>query len=184
MTRLVLVIVIAAAIGALGWLNLDWASSAIDVSPIRPQESSGGASASAETSGVPADPISDDLSQSLLRPIFHASRRPFVARPMEIETEPFETAEPVDEAPETASYEELTTPPPGIALAGVNLSESSQSALLGVDGSDTMIWVPLGGSFEGWTITAVTKESVTIADGNQRAKISLYPPMARESELQ
>lgn len=174
MKRAVLLPAIAAALAAMAWVNLHWSETPLDISPIVSARPAGEA-APADATGDGLDPVgatATEVTQSLMRPLFHASRRPFQPPPPQ--------PEPVAEAAPAVVEVEAVPPPPEPApqfrLAGISLSGSARRALLGPVAGPDMRWYEQGDNIDGWTVASITSETVTLAGYDKTFTVPLYAP--------
>lgn len=168
------------AFAGMVWLNLSWSEAELDLSPIAlstaPVANAEGSGAGSASSAASANPPTE-VSESLSRPLFHASRRPFVRPP------PEPTSQPAVEPPVAAV--EPAPPPalPELRLAGLSSAGERKSALLGRADAPDLQWVQLGDSIAGWRIDAITASSVVLVSGDQRFTMALYPDHQPESAV-
>jgi len=105
--------------------------------------------------------VSSDLSQTLLRPIFLASRRP-------IEPKAVKAPEPPRE-PQIA-----VTPPESLKLLGTVLfGPGNGKALIRSSASVQGRWIPVGGSIDGWQIREVTTDNAVIESRGNRVELRI-----------
>jgi hypothetical protein len=178
MSRLFMSVGIAAVLSATAWLNLHWAETTLDISPIVVKS----APAVLDANGNPDDVLNAalapgaDLSETLSRPLFHQSRRPFTPAPVADLTPVV-----VEEIPKTQSVEGQQRAVPELRLAGISISGDGAHALLGPANGAEMRWYSQGDDVDGWSIAEITSEAVTLAIGESAFIVSLYPPAARGS---
>lgn len=158
------------------WLNLNWLESPVDISPLMPQPSS-----APRKEGLKASPfasatdLGESAAESLARPLFHSSRRPFKAAPAASEEPPpvEEVAVSVEEPPAVAK--------PSLRLVGVSVSNGQRRILLGLGDEGTALqWYGVGDSVQGWTVAAISGKAVRLESGVERFTVTLYP--SREAE--
>jgi len=110
-----------------------------------------------------------NLSEAQARPLFRQTRRPFdpVA---EAERDEPDTPIQVIAAPE---------PPPAydpsrLVLKGVWRWGQKTKALIGSDQSPEGVWLELGATISGWTITSLDLDGATLASGKTDYRLQLY----------
>jgi hypothetical protein len=130
-----------------------------DTSPIRdiagPKKHDPGA---LKADGAQVSLSDADIVETHARPLFSASRRPFVARSLTVESPQVEEqAEPVMVSQRHKSFR----------LLGVNLSGGSFTALVLNRDSEEVRWIKRGENFDGWVLKAADEESAHFecADG-------------------
>jgi len=180
MNRLSALAGIVAALLAMGWLNLRWLDRPLNLSPIvseRPAPATGLDGAPQEPAGSVPE-LRAGMTEALLRPLFHANRRPFTPPPVEAAAPPPEVEVPPLEA--LAEPEQLPAPQarPELRLAGVSLSGTARRALLGSSGGSEMRWYSQGDSVDGWVVASITNGAVILASGEQSFTVALYPSSA------
>ena len=160
----------AAIIGATGWLNHRWMVRPVDVSPIVSQ--TGAPALSLEKSPVKQGGSAPELqvSETLLRPLFHVGRRPFVPPPP-----PEVTASVVEEEQMPPPVEVPPVVQPDLRLAGVSNAGGTKRVLLGLAESSDVRWYAEGDNLEGWIVASITNQTVTMARDEVTFVVSLYP---------
>jgi hypothetical protein len=93
------------------------------------------------------------------RPLFSATRRPFV--PVAVE----------EDLPEPAAGPEATGP--GIELVGVLLSDSQRAALLAPVGGGQPLWLYEGQAMDGWVIEGIQADRATLRQGKRASVLEL-----------
>lgn len=175
MKRLVALAAMAALLAAMGWLNLRWLEKPVSLSPIVSPNASPAldldAPAEADGSG-PGKP--HEITETLLRPLFHANRRPFVPPAVAVAAAPV-----VDEEANPSPQAEVDeTPPetrPDLRLAGVSISGGNRRALLGPAEGTEVRWYTQGDDLGGWIVASITSQTVTLASGDRSFTVPLYP---------
>lgn len=168
MIRAVSTVGLLAASLCLGWLNLSWTRTPLDLSPLRAER----ASPTEWAKTGPEDPPPDlraEMGETLARPLFHRTRRPFAPPP----PPPVEAVFVEEEAPPIMEPEPVEMPPE-LALAGVSLAKSGNRALLGLLSGAEVRWYGLGEAIEGWRVETITEAAVVLADGDRRLTLPLY----------
>lgn len=175
MTRLPLFAGFVVTLLAMGWLNLRWLEQPLDLSAIASDKP-------ATVADLDAGPVPDGTvpglrsgtAEALLRPLFHADRRPFTPPPVAAAAPPADAEMPPElvAEPEPAA---VPLPPPEVRLAGVSLSGAARRALLGAADGAEMRWYVLGETVGGWVVAAISKEAVTLASGERSVLLPLYP---------
>jgi hypothetical protein len=168
---------IVLALLAMGWLNLHWLERPLDLSPIISDKPASVASldgaSHAPDGALPG--LRDGMAEALLRPLFHTSRRPFTPPPVEIVAAPAEAeAPPPEPFSEPVPTADLSSRPE-LSLSGISLSGTARRALLGAAGGNDIRWYAQGDTIAGWVVAAISKEAVTLASGERRLTLSLYP---------
>ncbi|MCR4265790.1 hypothetical protein [Nitratireductor sp. ZSWI3] len=176
-------IFVVAAILVSGLLNLYWLQVPLDLSPIQPDRKIDTAAFGAPSlnhSATEESELLSSFSEALLRPLFHATRRPFEAPPETVESSPdaFELQGTISEAETFADVQEHPeqVASADIKLSGVSLSNGGKRALLSTSTSEDIRWLSEGDDIADWIIISITSDDVTLAKGEQRATLKLYPP--------
>lgn len=181
--RRVVPIAVVSALTGLAWLNMKWIETPLDLTPIVPsatpvhQPDSRAPNVAAPWQFTD---LADGLSESLARPLFHATRRPFVP-PVSDQTAPM----PVE--PSAVEVVEQPEPPPALPelwLAGVSASGEIKRALIGRAGAADVQWVKAGDTVAGWRVEAITSTAIVLTSGDQRFTIPLYPARRTEDTSQ
>jgi len=94
------------------------------------------------------------------RPLFHADRKPVAATPDPLVTGPVT----ISSSPDTAYRLR------GVMIAGAN----SRAAFQPVSGGPP-VWLEHGETLSGWKIVRVVPDKVTLAQGDDRMTLALYP---------
>jgi general secretion pathway protein N len=151
---------VVAALGAVNW----WV---IGLEP---------GSASVATDGVPADvaaqlalaarpdderPLSE-FGETVRRPLFTATRRPYVP------------PDPIQKAPEPAPAEP-SRPPPNVRLIGVVIDAGKKRVLLRTPEQPRGRWVEEGDTVDGWLVRSVAADAAIVALGRETHELRLYP---------
>lgn len=121
-------------------------------------------------------------TQALLeRPLFQPDRRPFqppppleqVMPPVAIVVEPPPSPPVVIEtaAPPPAP---VPSPPLNATLKGVLLTDALDEAYLVYPASPNGAWVTVGTEIDGWKLTRIAKDQVTLVLGEQKQVLQLY----------
>ena len=140
------------------------------IQPLRPEPVSQPAiAASPPPEGVPELAL---LTETVDRPLFSPDRRP---------PEPPAGAEQVPEAAVAAS----TSPAPTLTLSAVIIEPGSRLALLKAASSVTLVRKREGESLEGWTVTEIRPDGVTLTRGENRHELVLrtFKPAPRPSPV-
>lgn len=160
-------VMIAALVAGLVYLNWYLADMTVDVAPIAADRSSSAAAPGAGTTFTAAGPVITlgDLPETTARPLFHPTRRPFVAKPQEKMAAvgpPSEAAEP-----------EAATPS-GLSLAGVMATGSKgRRALLRPEGQTNGTWVEEGGDIGGWRVQSIDDDRVVVEKSGNEEELVL-----------
>lgn len=99
---------------------------------------------------------------ALKRPLFYSSRQPY------------EVPQPQAEAAEV-SVSVADEPPPTYRLYGVVIDDSDSKALLQTDSAAGPEWMTIGQMQEGWRLTFVGPNAVTLEKAGRRLSVELYP---------
>ena len=108
-----------------------------------------------------------DLTETLARPLFQSTRRPYVA------------VEVTEEAPAAiAPPAPKSIPPPkfpdGLKLVGiVELADAKPAALLRSESAPEGLKVSTGDELQGWRVSAIGRDTVTLTAGESRRVMSL-----------
>jgi hypothetical protein len=102
-----------------------------------------------------APPSRDQIEETVARPLFSPSRRPFVA-------------DEVEEAPEPVQAL------PSLQLIGVLVTEQQRAALMQHDGGDPS-WVREGSDLGGWEIEKIEHSRVKVRAGDRLDTVDLRP---------
>jgi hypothetical protein len=117
-------------------------------------------------SASPTDPAQPkSYPQTLVRPIFFQGRR--FLTPQAKPTQIVASAEPVAAAM-------IVPAPDKIKFRGVLMIAGTKKALLEGPASG-IIWLAPGELIEGWTVSAIDRNAVTLKNGTATASIALYP---------
>jgi hypothetical protein len=162
-SRTALLIALGALVAALGLVNWwviglepeSW-SVAADAAPP-------GAPATPPLAARPSDerPLSE-FGETVRRPLFTATRRPFVP------------ADPAPRAAEPAAAEP-TRPPPNVRLVGVVIDAGKKRALLRTPEQPRGRWVEEGDTIDGWLLRSVRADAAIVALGRETHELRLYP---------
>ena len=163
------------AIGAVaGLVLMNWhlMSLEIDISPAAPD-----AAADAvplfpleEPAGVSAEARQAAFPETLARPLFRASRRPFEA-PAPKAAAPARTAAPT----------RVAALPDDLALVGI-MKEGDQAgrALIRLGLSPTGQWVEVGHVLDGWRLTRIEPGGILFEADGQQHRLTLFPTGAAD----
>jgi hypothetical protein len=114
----------------------------------------------------PIDPLPlSDFEEIVRRPVFSASRSPFVV--------------PTERAQTLAGLRS-----PDLRLAGVAIDTNKKRALLRTTQQPQGRWVEQGDSIEGWLLQSVREDAVIVASGQQTHELRLYPAQGPSSPQQ
>jgi hypothetical protein len=100
------------------------------------------------------------VPQTLTRPIFSKTRRPFIAK---------------GNPPELREAQEPLVPPPGLMLLGVVKHKAGQSAFIVSSSTPKGKWCGIGDGVDGWKVTLVQDLEITLQSGARTVQLSLYP---------
>ncbi len=99
-------------------------------------------------------------SQTLTRPIFSKTRRPFIAKAT---------------LPELREPREPLAPPPGLMLLGIVKHKAGQSAFIVSSSTPKGKWCAVGDGLDGWKVTLVQDLEITLQSDARTVQLSLYP---------
>jgi hypothetical protein len=160
----VLVLALGAVMAALAYVNWWVLQLEPDSAPIAERPVLASLTSTAVEEVRPIDDRSvSDFDEIVRRPVFTASRRPFVA------PEP-NVREPV-----------RLLPPPDLKLLGVTIDASRKQALLRTAQQPQGRWISEGESVEGWHLRSVRDDAAIIASGQQTHELRLYPTLGRSN---
>jgi hypothetical protein len=173
MNRLLALAAIAITLLAMGWLNFHWSRTPLDLSPIVVERVLQPASAGQASDIVASRSERYEITETLLRPLFHSNRRPFEPAPA-----PVVDLAVDEEAPLPVAEQEIPIPTnrPELRLAGISVSGNRKRALLGLASSPEIRWYSQGENVDGWVVASITHETVTLESGGQSFVMPLYPP--------
>jgi hypothetical protein len=106
-------------------------------------------------------PLSD-FAEIVSRPLFTATRRPYVP------------AEPTPVRAEAAPAE-ASRPPPNVRLIGVVIDAGKKRALLRTPEQPRGRWVEEGETIDGWQVRSVRADAAILAFGPGTHELRLYP---------
>ncbi len=162
----------ALAVTALGYGNWLFLNETIDTSGIAPQAS--------EVTPVAADASSSeikpvtlaDLSETLTRPLFNATRRPANRSDDQVQSAPALGSAAGAAAPQLE-------PKAAVRLIGMMRGEGQvHQALLQSETGPASTWISVGGEFAGWRLTTIEDDSVTVEMAGARSVLPLHPVSA------
>ncbi|MCV3243106.1 hypothetical protein [Mesorhizobium sp. ZC-5] len=162
-------------LGAMGWLNHRWMERPVDVSAVISEAGSPALQPDSSLFNGSDNLPQLQATETLLRPLFHANRRPFVAPPPEV------TAAPVvgDEVALLAGAESepptQPEPKPNLMLVGISISGGTKSALLGLVENPDVRWYSEGDNLDGWILASINNQAVTMARDEETFMVTLYP---------
>ena len=105
-----------------------------------------------------------DFDEVVRRPVFAATRRPFV-----------------QSAP-AASQPAPALPPPDIRLIGVTINAGKKQALLRTAQQPRGRWIGEGESIDGWVLRDVRVDAAVVASGPQTHELRLYPTLGQAKQ--
>lgn len=106
--------------------------------------------------------------ETLARPVFSPTRRPYAAPSQE---EPIEMAAEAIPPPAAPSSDR-------IALGGVYISDTGRRALIISPAAPDGAWLPVGAAVEGWTITGIEAETATLSAPPDIVVLQLFGEIA------
>lgn len=159
------IVTLTLLLAALGYLNFVRYETPIDVAPLSPRApvNAGGSGA------LLASPENDQALdanqltqvQSLARPVFNRSRRPF--KPA---AKPKASAKP--------DVAKANVKRPDFVILGISITGSQRSALMLERGSGTPEWLTVGAELEGFKLVAIEPEIVQVTKAGKSFKFDLY----------
>jgi len=156
-------LILCAGVMALGLVN--WRIMELEPVPPLAVASSADTPEAPVASQKPIDPLAlSDFEEIVRRPVFTASRRPFV---------------PTEKAQAVAGPASLD-----IRLAGVAIDINAKRALLRTAQQPQGRWVEQGESIDGWLLKTVREDAVIVASGQQAHELRLYPAQGPSSRQQ
>jgi hypothetical protein len=117
-----------------------------------------------------------DYAQTLQRPLFFEGRR--IPAPVAIEIAPAPPM-PIQMQPPAPPPPPLAPPKPvfpveRLVLRGVAGVGAAMAAFIEVEGSQA-VWVPVGGTIQGWQVAAISATGVEVVNEGRRAALDLHP---------
>jgi hypothetical protein len=164
MSRANLIIAFAIALVALGYLNFDIYSSAIDTSSLASpaEEAAPNPQLTADNAQVlPAAKHLPDFPQTTMRPIFTSDRRP-VERKIK-----------VPDAGSSKGARTADVAPKQLQLVGVIQGEKAQALIRSSAGTQGT-WMSVGEDIDGWRLREVADNMAVIETGGRRYQLYLY----------
>lgn len=150
-----------------GLIGLGWyiGTAAIAEPPSAPRRASPAAPPPAPQGSIaPGRPdVPGDVDPVLTRPIFYATRRPFVPPPVAVP--PPAAALPV-------------APEPSPTLGGIVLSAGKSKALIRLNPQDDARWIEEGQAAGSWKLVKVEAGRILLGRAGQSLALSLYPAAA------
>ena len=115
-------------------------------------------------------------TETLARPIFRAGRKPFFA---EVTPPPPVSEEAVEAPPDAPPIE----PPQGLKLVGVMRDgDGRDRALVKSAQSPSASWLQIGDDIDGWRISEIAPNTVTLSSDASTITLDLYPVAASQAE--
>jgi hypothetical protein len=158
----------AAALGGLGWLNWTLAMSPVDISPHDTSAANASEQAATPASGSTPRAMTSlaSLTETVARPLFSQSRRPFFA-PEPEKLEP--AAEAIPEGPAAAPSE-----PSRLTLVGLMAAAGErQQALIRAEGKAYGAWIGIGSEIEGWRLARIEADRVVIEKDGEEEELAI-----------
>ena len=161
-------LLLAGAIAGLGYSNWMAVNEAIDTSPVMPPVLPTPATTQDLTGTNQKTVTLNDISETVTRPLFNATRRPMP--PPKIEENTAATLSP----PPTLST--ATTPPSNLRLIGTMRSGDKQRrALVQVENAPNAAWLEVGADAGGWRVSEIGEDHVVVEAGGARSTLVLHP---------
>jgi hypothetical protein len=128
---------------------------------------------------APVSTAQDVLADVLARPVFLPGRKPFQPPPPpapapQAEVPPPVVMEPAAPPPAPAPVAPAPPPPLNATLKGVLLTDALDKAYLVYPQSPDGAWVTVGMEIDGWKLTRIAKDQVTLVLGGQKLVLQLY----------
>lgn len=123
-------------------------------------------------------PQAGSSGETLARPVFSPTRRPYVRPEREAIPEEDLPAERYDEEPA-----EPTPQADQIALSGVYISDDTRRAFIVSPTAPEGEWLPIGAGVSGWELTHIEAGSVTISAPPQEVILQLYGEKSEKDNL-
>ena len=164
-----LIVALAAALGALALVNWRLAVTPVDVAPqasaeVEPEPAD---TPPAPAAGSPRRRALEELTETLERPLFAPDRRPT----------PPAKGSPAPAAPAAEAEPEAA----GLRLVGMmRVGGSDHRALIRVPGETHASWVTIGAQIGGWTVRAIEKDKVVVESASRRAELLLRAAPAED----
>lgn len=128
-----------------------------------------------ETTPSQSLPAMIEATQLTARPIFRASRRPWVAPPIPetLQPQPVAAAEPAPVAAPVQQVSDLQ-----VSFLGLRIYPDGEEVLIARPGEPVPLWVRIGDDVGGWTLTAIDSNSAKFIAGEATRTIELHelPP--------
>jgi hypothetical protein len=106
-----------------------------------------------------------EFDEIVRRPVFAASRRPFVPS-----------------APTAVQPPARALPPPDVRVIGISINAGKKQALLRSAQQPRGRWIGEGESIDGWVLRNVRADAVVIASGQQSHELRLYPALGQAKQ--
>lgn len=160
---------LTAAVAGLGYGNWQAVNEAIDTTPIMPPVPATPVTAADPTTTGPKTITLNDISETVSRPLFMASRRP--APPPKNDENTSLTQTPPPPAPSANA-----TPPANLRLIGTMKSGDTQrKALIQVENSQSAKWLDVGADAGGWRVSEIAEDHVVVEAAGARSTLLLHP---------
>jgi len=161
------VLLAVGAVAGLALINWHLMTMEIDISPAAPDAAADAVSLFPleEPASVSAEAQLAAFPETLARPLFRASRRPF------------EADAPKAAAPaRTAAPKRVATLPDGLELVGI-MKEGDQAgrALIRSGEPPTGKWVEVGHVLDGWRLTRIEPGGILFEADGQQQRLTLFP---------
>jgi hypothetical protein len=158
----------AALFAVIGLITLNWhvANSGVDISPLSIASPRGDerASAPANSTPTPKSAAQSDYTETLKRPLFTPTRRPF--DPVKSKVPELTSAIVPDISPPA-----LTASPPTLQVKLVGYTASPQRgkrALVRTSNDKVGTWISIGDQVDGWRLRELSADRATFELGSQR----------------
>ncbi len=170
-------LLLAGAVAGLGYSNWMAVNEAIDTSPVMPPVLPTPATTQDLTRTNQKSVTLNDISETVTRPLFNATRRP--APPPKIEDNTAATLKlPLPPAITTTS-----TPPSNLRLIGTMRSGDKQRrALVQVENAPSAAWLEVGADAGGWRVSEIGEDHIVVEAAGARSTLVLHPLKAERSK--
>ena len=158
----------AAGIGFMGWTLVNRPTEDPMRRPVRTWAPDEIAAEAGQASGD----TEDTTPETLARPLFSPTRRPFVPPPPE--PPPPEIAALPEPEPPPPPPQEATPDPAGLKLKGVMLGASIAQALIATQDDPKGRWFEIGNMVTGFTLAAIEDDRVKLTAGSRNVELKLY----------
>ena len=114
-------------------------------------------------------PPAEAFVQTLTRPIFWKSRRPYEAPQNDVRKDAIKENPSI-----VAASRAHAAANPDITLSGLYRADGRKKALLASRSSPESKWLEAGEQIDGWTLSSIDDESVSLQNNDQTLRVPLY----------